>query len=191
MQVGVLQFFSWPNREIPLPRIYERANERVRIMDQNPFEAIWLAEHHFTSYSVCPSVHVMAGYIAGRTERLRIGTGVTLAPFYNPLRIAEEIALLDVLSGGRINFGAGPGFDRREFAAFEVPPDEAKDRFREAVALVLAAWQSSELHFAGKFFQAEGLEVLPRPLQSPHPPTWMAATSESSVRWRPRTAIRS
>jgi len=183
MQVGVLQFFSWPNREVPLAKIYERAEERVQIMDQNPYDAVWLAEHHFSSYSVCPSIHVMAAHFAAQTKNLRLGTGVTLAAFYNPLRIAEEIALLDVLSGGRINFGAGPGFDRREFGAFGVPPEEAKERFREAVAVVQAAWSSERLSFEGRFFQAEDLEVLPKPLQKPGPPTWVAATSEPSVRW--------
>ena len=183
MQVGVLQFFSWPNREVPLAKIYERADDRVQIMDQNPYDAVWLAEHHFSSYSVCPSIHVMAAHFAAKTKRLRLGTGVTLAAFYNPLRIAEEIALLDVLSGGRINFGAGPGFDRREFGAFGVPPSEAKERFREAVAVVQAAWSSEKLSFDGKYFQTEDLEVLPKPLQEPGPPTWVAATSEPSVRW--------
>ncbi len=183
MQVGVLQFFSWPKRDEPLPRVYERAMERVRTMDQNPYEAIWLAEHHFSTYSVCPSVHMMGTHIAAHTKNLRIGTGVTLAAFYNPLRIAEEIALLDVLSGGRVNFGAGPGFDRKEFEAFGVPRDESKERFREAVAAVLAAWTQETLHFEGAYFQAEGIEVLPRPVQQPHPPTWLTATSEASALW--------
>ena len=110
MKFGILQFFGWLDRSIPLETIYSRALDRIEIMEQTGYDAVWLAEHHFSSYSVCPSVHVMAMNIAARTERLRIGTAVTLAPFYHPLRIAEEIALLDILSGGRINWGAGRGF---------------------------------------------------------------------------------
>jgi alkanesulfonate monooxygenase SsuD/methylene tetrahydromethanopterin reductase-like flavin-dependent oxidoreductase (luciferase family) len=183
MQVGLLQFFSWPDRNVKLPDVYRRALERIDVMERTGYDAVWLAEHHFTSYSVCPSVHVMATHIAARTQRLRIGTAVTLAPFYHPLRIAEEIALLDVLSGGRVNWGAGRGFDPTEFRTFGVPVEESSERFREAVEIVLAAWRSERLDFAGKFHHFENVEVLPKPLQQPHPPTWVAATSPDAVAW--------
>jgi alkanesulfonate monooxygenase SsuD/methylene tetrahydromethanopterin reductase-like flavin-dependent oxidoreductase (luciferase family) len=183
MKVGLLQFFSWPDRRVPLPVVYERALQRIDVMERSGYDAVWLAEHHFTSYSVCPSVHVMATHVAARTRRLRIGTAVTLAAFYHPLRIAEEIALLDVLSGGRVNWGAGRGFDATEFANFGVPPQQSGERFREAVEIVLAAWRSERLDFRGKYFQFEGVEVLPKPLQRPHPPTWVAATSPDAIAW--------
>jgi alkanesulfonate monooxygenase SsuD/methylene tetrahydromethanopterin reductase-like flavin-dependent oxidoreductase (luciferase family) len=120
---------------------------------------------------------------AARTKRLRIGTGVSLAPFYHPLRLAEEVALLDVLSGGRVNWGAGRGFARVEFENFGVPPEESAARFRETVEIVLRAWTEERLSFAGKHFRFDGVEVLPKPLQKPRPPVWMAATSESSIDW--------
>jgi alkanesulfonate monooxygenase SsuD/methylene tetrahydromethanopterin reductase-like flavin-dependent oxidoreductase (luciferase family) len=183
MKVGVLQFFGWRDRSIPLEDVYERALARIEIMDRTGYDAVWLAEHHFTGYSVCPSVHVMAAHIAARTTNLRIGTAVTLAAFYHPLRIAEEVALLDVLTGGRINWGAGRGFDPREFSIFDVPARESADRFREAVEIVLAAWTNEKLDFRGRFHHYEGIEVLPKPRQQPHPPTWVAATSEGSVDW--------
>ncbi len=89
MKFGVLQFFSWPGRRVPLPVVYERALERIEIMDRSGYDAVWLAEHHFNDFSVCPSVHMMATHVAARTERLRIGTAVSLAAFYHPLRLAE------------------------------------------------------------------------------------------------------
>lgn len=183
MRVGVLQFFSWPDRKVPLPAVYERALRRVDVMEHAGYEAVWLAEHHFTGYSVCPAIHVMATHVAARTRRLRIGTAVTLAALHHPLRIAEDVALLDVLSGGRVNWGAGRGFDATEFASFGVPPEESGERFREAVEVVLAAWRSERLDFAGKYWRFAGLEVLPRPLQQPHPPTWVAASSEEAIAW--------
>jgi len=112
MKVGILQFFGWRDRSVPLNSVYETALERFVIMDQTGYDAVWLAEHHFSSFSVCPSVHIMGTMAAARTKNLRIGTAVSLAPFYNPLRLAEEVALLDVLSGGRVNWGAGRGFER-------------------------------------------------------------------------------
>ncbi|MEQ9642350.1 MAG: LLM class flavin-dependent oxidoreductase [Alphaproteobacteria bacterium] len=183
MDFGVLQFFSWPGRRVPLEQVYERALNRIEIMDKTGFDAVWLAEHHFSTYSVCPSVHMMGMHVAGRTKRLRIGTGVTLAAFYHPLRIAEEVALLDVLSGGRVNWGAGRGFDFTEFEIFGVPVPESKTRFREAVEIVLAAWQNERLTWDSKHWQFKDVEVLPKPAQDPHPPVWVAGSSHDSVSW--------
>jgi len=183
MKIGVLQFFSWPDRSVPLASVYQRAIERFEIMDQAGYDAVWLAEHHFSGFSVCPSVHLMATHAAARTRRMRIGTAVSLAPFYHPLRLAEEVALLDILSGGRVNWGAGRGFSRVEFEAFGVPIEESAARFRETVEVVLGAWTSERLSHHGPHFDFEGVELLPKPLQQPHPPVWMAATSESAIDW--------
>jgi alkanesulfonate monooxygenase SsuD/methylene tetrahydromethanopterin reductase-like flavin-dependent oxidoreductase (luciferase family) len=126
---------------------------------------------------------MMGVLAAARTTRLRIGTGVSLAPFYHPLRLAEEVALLDVFSGGRVNWGAGRGFARVEFENFGVPPEESTSRFHEAVEIVLRAWTDERLSFAGRHFRFDGVEVLPKPTQQPHPPVWMAATSEGAIEW--------
>jgi len=181
MKVGVLQFFSW-SRRIPLATVYERALSRIEIMDQTGYDGVWLAEHHFNTYSVCPSINVMATHVAARTRTLRIGMAVSLAAFYHPLRLAEEVAMVDVLSGGRVNWGAGRGFDRTEFEAFGVPVEESSDRFRECVEIVLASWRSDRVSYRGRFWSYDGVEVLPKPLQSPHPPVWLAATSPDSIR---------
>jgi len=89
--------------------------------------------------------------------------------------------MVDVLSGGRVNWGAGRGFDRTEFQAFGVPVAESSDRFRECVEIVLAAWRNETLAYQGQFWRYEGIEVLPKPLQTPHPPVWLAATSPDSI----------
>ena len=182
MKFGVLQFFSWPGRRGELPVVYQRALDRVRIMDETGFDAVWLAEHHFSTYSVCPSVHVMATHIAGITKNIRIGTAVSLAAFYHPLRLAEEVALVDQLSGGRVNWGAGRGFDHKEMEIFDVEVLESKDRFRENVEIVLKAWSSERFSFEGKYSQFNDVEVLPKPLQQPMP-FWVAATSPEAVEW--------
>jgi alkanesulfonate monooxygenase SsuD/methylene tetrahydromethanopterin reductase-like flavin-dependent oxidoreductase (luciferase family) len=183
MKLGVLQFFSWPERRVDLAMVYARALERIEIMDRTGYDAVWLAEHHFSSFSVCPSVHMVGTLAAARTKRLRIGTAVSLAPFYHPLRLAEEVALLDLLSGGRVNWGSGRGFARVEFAAFGVPPEESVSRFHETVEIVLKAWTEAKLTFSGKHFHFEDVEVLPKPAQLPHPPAWVAVSSESAIDW--------
>lgn len=183
MKVGVLQFFAWPGRRGPLADVFARALERIEVMDRGGFDAVWLAEHHFTSFSVCPSVHMLGVQAAARTTRLRIGTAVSLAALHHPLRLAEEVALLDVLSGGRVNWGAGRGFAHSEFEAFGVPVEESAERFREAVDIVLAAWTQERVTYRGRYHAFEQVEVLPKPMQAPHPPVWMAATSESAIDW--------
>jgi alkanesulfonate monooxygenase SsuD/methylene tetrahydromethanopterin reductase-like flavin-dependent oxidoreductase (luciferase family) len=183
MQIGVLQFFGWVDRAQALSSIYAMALERICVMDTAGYDAVWLAEHHFSSFSVCPSVHMMGVMAAARTRRLRIGTGVSLAPFYNPLRLAEEVALLDVLSGGRVNWGAGRGFERSEFKAFAIPGEESASRFHETVDIVLKAWTNDRLSYQGKYYSYDGVEVLPKPVQIPHPPVWMAASSVSAIDW--------
>ncbi len=183
MKIGVLQFFSWPERRVPLETVYQRAFERIDIMDSTGYDAVWLAEHHFSSYSVCPSIHMMGTHIAARTKNLRIGTGISLAAFYHPLRLAEEVALLDVLSEGRVNWGAGRGFDRVEFQAFGVAKDDSYPLFHENVEIVLEAWKSDRLTFKGRYYDFEDIEVLPKPAQKPHPPVWLASSSVEAISW--------
>jgi alkanesulfonate monooxygenase SsuD/methylene tetrahydromethanopterin reductase-like flavin-dependent oxidoreductase (luciferase family) len=180
VKFGVLQFFSW-SRRIPLEEVYERAFQRIAIMDETGYDTVWLAEHHFNTYSVCPSIHLMGTWVAARTKNLRIGTAVSLAAMYHPLRLAEEVALLDVLSGGRVNWGVGRGFDAAEFRNFGVPIEESSERMHEAAEIVMAAWAPGRLNYRGRFWQFEGVEVLPKPAQQPHPPFWMAATSPESI----------
>jgi alkanesulfonate monooxygenase SsuD/methylene tetrahydromethanopterin reductase-like flavin-dependent oxidoreductase (luciferase family) len=184
MQFGVLQFFAWPDRNVPLADLYERSLARIEVMDRSgAFDAVWLAEHHFSTFSVCPSVHVMGTMAAARTRNLRIGMAVSLAAMYHPLRLAEELALLDVLSGGRLNWGAGRGNDPTEFGVFGLDMASSYELFRENVDIVLRAWQEDRLTYEGSQLRVKDLEVLPKPLQQPHPPVWLAASSPEAIGW--------
>jgi alkanesulfonate monooxygenase SsuD/methylene tetrahydromethanopterin reductase-like flavin-dependent oxidoreductase (luciferase family) len=181
MKVGLLQFFSWTGR-VPVSTVYERAMDRVDMMEDSAFDCIWLAEHHFTTYSVCPSVTLMGTHIAGRTKRMRIGTAVTLNAYYHPLRLAEELSMLDILSNGRLNWGSGRGFDPTEFKLFGVTADDVYDRFRETADIVQKAWRSERFSHHGKYYDYDDVLVLPRPFQDPHPPVYLAASSPDSIR---------
>src|SRR5260221_13868943 len=117
MKLGVLQFFSWPERRVDLATVFARALQRIEIMDRTGYDAVWLAEHHFSDFSVCPSIHMVGTMVAARTTRLRIGTGVSLAPFFHPPRLPQGGGLLDIPSGGRGNWGGigrGAGRERGE-----------------------------------------------------------------------------
>ncbi len=180
MKFGVLQFFSWSRRG-PLEAVYEKAFERIAIMEGAGYDCVWLAEHHFNTYSVCPSVTLMGTHIAARTKRLRIGTAVTLAGFHHPLRLAEELAMLDMFSGGRLNWGAGRGFDQTEFRAFDVDIADSRERLFECVDIVLKAFGGERFSHQGRFWNVRDVEVLPQPTQQPGLPFWMAASSPDAV----------
>ena len=113
MKFGILQFFSWPGRRVELSTVYQRALQRIEIMDQTGYDAVWLTEHHFTDYSLCPSIPVMGSYAAARTKRLRIGTGVSLAaPYTTRCGWPRRSPCSTSLSGGTGQLGnVGRGFD--------------------------------------------------------------------------------
>jgi natural product biosynthesis luciferase-like monooxygenase protein len=142
------------------------------------FDSVWLAEHHFHSFGgILASPPVIGAAIAQRTTKIRIGTAVTLLPYHNPLRIAEDYATLDCLSGGRLEFGIGHGFIKWESLTFGVPLDELRERFRESLEIVLKAWSEPKFTHKGKSYQYDNVELLPRPAQKPYPTVWMGATS--------------
>ncbi len=147
------------------------------------FHSMFMVEHHFTGIGqVSASITVLA-YLAARTSRIRHGTAVVVLPWHNPVLIAEQAATLDLLSGGRFDFGVGKGYRKSEFAGFCIPPEEAGDRFDEAMAVIRKAW-TGEGRFShqGKRWRYEDIVVEPAPVQRPHPPLWMAAGSPDSVR---------
>ena len=160
-------------------RVYAEAIEQAVRAEELGYDAFWLAEHHFTDYGVCPSPPVLGAAVAARTSRIRIGVAVAVLPLHDPRRIAEDYAMLDVLSGGRLDFGAGRGYSPPEFAALGVSMEEARDRFDEALAVVEGLWSNEAFSFDGRYYQVPELSLEPRPVQSPIP-VWVAAASPDS-----------
>jgi natural product biosynthesis luciferase-like monooxygenase protein len=142
------------------------------------FDSVWLAEHHFHSFGgILSSPTVIGAAIAQTTSTIRIGTAVTLLPYHDPLRLAEDYATLDCLSRGRLDFGIGHGFVKWEALTFGVALEELRGRFQENLAIILKAWNGGTFNHEGLFHRYENVEVLPRPVQRPHPTVWMGATS--------------
>lgn len=177
MKFGVFFLLSQAPTSGSVADLYREALEQSVLAEELGFDAIWIAEHHFSCYGTIPSPLLFAGAVAQRTSRVRLGTAVTILPFGHPLRIAEEAAMVDVLSGGRLDFGVGRGYQPAEFAALGVPMAEARARFDEALAIIRAAWTQERVSFQGQFWQLSAVEVLPKPVQRPHPPIWIAAVS--------------
>ena len=146
------------------------------------FEGIFLVEHHFTGQGQLSASLNLLSYLAAKTTRIRLGTGVVVLPWHNPILLAEQIATLDVLSGGRVDLGIGRGYRREEFDAFCVPMNEAQERFEECFNLMLKAWASDErFSHHSKRWNYKDIVVEPAPVQRPHPPIWLAGGSPQGI----------
>jgi alkanesulfonate monooxygenase SsuD/methylene tetrahydromethanopterin reductase-like flavin-dependent oxidoreductase (luciferase family) len=147
------------------------------------YHSTFLVEHHFTGWSQVSATLGLLTYLAARTRTLRLGTAVMVLPWHNPVLLAEEAATLDVLSGGRLDFGIGKGYRHSEFTGFCIPSEEAEARFEEGLEVILKAW-TSEGRFShhGKFWNFENIVVEPAAVQRPRPVIWMGAGSEPSIR---------
>ena len=142
------------------------------------YDSIWLPESHFETEGSCPSPLLLLAAAAARTRRLRLGTTSYLLPVRHPVHVAEEVAVLDRLSGGRVVFGVGRGFRSALFTTFGVPASEKRDRFEEALETVLRAWRGEPIAPSEDHGEGEGpppIRVRPLPVQKPHPPVWVAA----------------
>ncbi len=147
------------------------------------FRGTFVVEHHFTGYGQVSATINLLTWLGARTRHLRLGTAVMVLPWHNPVLLAEQAATLDLLSGGRLDFGVGKGYRYNEFAGFCVPMDEADARFDECLEVIVKAWASNEkFSHRGPYWRFDDIVVEPPTAQRPHPPIWMGAGGESSVR---------
>jgi alkanesulfonate monooxygenase SsuD/methylene tetrahydromethanopterin reductase-like flavin-dependent oxidoreductase (luciferase family) len=165
--------------------VYDHQFQLIDLAEELGFDGVWLAEHHFRDYGVAPSIFTMLSHVAARTQRLRLGTGIVVLPLHNPIHVAEETAQVDVLSGGRLEFGVGRGYQSAEFDGFGISLSEARDRFDEALEVILGLWTQQDFRHKGRFYRVgdgDPVNLMPRPLQRPHPPVHVAAVSPQTVR---------
>jgi alkanesulfonate monooxygenase SsuD/methylene tetrahydromethanopterin reductase-like flavin-dependent oxidoreductase (luciferase family) len=162
-------------------RAYKETLEQCIAADRFGFHSVWTVEHHFLEeYSHCSNPEVLYGAIAARTERIRIGYGVRLLPkpYNHPIRTAESVAVLDLVSDGRVEFGTGRSSTRAELEGFAVDPHETRAQWSEALGHIVAAWTEEYYQADGKYWHMGGpRRVQPKPLQKPHPPIWGATSS--------------
>jgi alkanesulfonate monooxygenase SsuD/methylene tetrahydromethanopterin reductase-like flavin-dependent oxidoreductase (luciferase family) len=188
MEFGIL-FTSQPNTEAePYPHrdVHARVTREIVRADELGFDTAWIAEHHFSNqYGIMPDVFVYAAYLAALTRRIRIGTAVVTLPLANPLRVAENAAFVDILSGGRFVLGLGSGYRRYEFDGFGIDFEERRDIQEEAVPLLLDLFLRKRADHRGRHFAlaVDGdYEVFPHSVQQPHPPIFLAGATERSIR---------
>ena len=167
---------------------YESFIDYIVEADRLGFRQLFMVEHHFTGHGQVSASMTVLAYLASRTKHIRLGTAVVVLPWHNPVLIAEQAATLDLLSGGRVDFGVGKGYRQAEFDGFCIPIAEATERFDEAMEIIRKAWTTphdkngGRFNHHGKRWHYDNIVVEPEPLQRPHPPLWLAAGSPDSIK---------
>ena len=161
--------------------IIQRELRQMVWSEQLGFDEVWLTEHHFIDYGLSVDPATLASAIASRTSRVRIGLAAAILPFHDPIRLAEQLALVDIISGGRLDVGVGRGNRPSEFTGYRIPQVESRERFDEAVEIIQRAWTEERFAYHGRFFRIPEVRVIPKPLQRPHLPLYQVCVSPDSI----------
>jgi alkanesulfonate monooxygenase SsuD/methylene tetrahydromethanopterin reductase-like flavin-dependent oxidoreductase (luciferase family) len=176
---------------LPAEELYRRVLDWVQLAEDLGYDSVWFAEHHFSNYGYIPNPLLMAVKAAGVTRRVRIGTAVLVLPFWNPLRVAEDIAMADQLTDGRLEVGVARGYQPYEFARFGLSMDQARERTDEALEIVLKALTEDGFEYHGRYHDIPETTIFPKPRQQPHPPIWLAAHTRESFDIAARLGLKS
>jgi len=181
--MGIRQLPSNPR---PLPDLYKDHLEEAVLAEELGFNDVWASEHHFAEDAWNPSPVTFLAAVAARTARVRVGTYVLLLPFHNPVRVAEDIAVLDNISGGRVDLPVGVGSAAEEFRTFGIPFNERLGRTFEALRIIERCFAGEEFSYKGKYYDFPNVRMTTTPVQKPGPPIWVASMGDQSVAWTAR-----
>jgi alkanesulfonate monooxygenase SsuD/methylene tetrahydromethanopterin reductase-like flavin-dependent oxidoreductase (luciferase family) len=182
LRLGVVyDFRNPPDSGIDNPKLYAEILEQVTWLEQLGLDLVWFTEHHFVEDGYLPSWIPVAGAMAARTQRLRFSTDICLLPFNHPVRLAEDLAVLDNLSNGRIEIGLGMGYAPHEFRGFGMPVSHRLSRTEEGLEILRRCFTGERFSFYGNRYQCDDVVIKPGYVQDGGPPLWLASTSESSA----------
>ena len=182
MRVGMAAIFQNPGRAKSDFDVYRDDLRLADLCEPLGFDSVWSVEHHFTDYTMCPDVLQFLTYMAGRTTRVALGSMVVVLPWHDPLRVAEQISMLDNISGGRMILGLGRGAGKVEFEGLRVPMDESRERFVEYARMILEGLEKGYCEFDGRFVSQPRADIRPAPFKSFRGRTYAAAVSPESVK---------
>ena len=180
MQFAFFTHLPWPENTDPT-QIIQEATLQVQYAETLGFKSAWLAEHHFTRYSMGSSSLILATHLASSTRTIRLGTAVLVSPLHNPIRLAEDTATLDLISGGRIDVGFGRGSSGYEYHGFNINADDSQERFQDSVRVIRGLWTTPEFSYNSRHYQVNQGNLVPMPVQDPHPPIYIAATRTAAT----------
>src|SRR5579871_673127 len=176
-----------PGKDPPFDAYYQQVLSQVSLAEELGWECFWFTEHHFILYGgLVPNPAVMMATAAGRTSRIRLGSSISILPLHHPLQTAEDYAMVDVASGGRLEFGIGLGNTPADYAHYGIPQEQSRARFEEAVQIIEQAWSQERFSHHGEMWNLEDVTLFPRPVQQPHPPIWVAGFTPQSLGWAGR-----
>ena len=182
--------FDWIDRNrLPIDKLYEQRLKLIEAADQHGFYCYHIAEHHGSPLNMTPSPNLFLAAAAQRTKTIRLGTLVHVLPAYNPLRLAEEICMLDHLAQGRLDVGVGRGISPVELSFFNIEAAESREMFREALEAVVEALSTGKLSYVGRYFSFQDVELQIEPYQRPYPPLWYPTNSTESMTWLARQGL--
>jgi alkanesulfonate monooxygenase SsuD/methylene tetrahydromethanopterin reductase-like flavin-dependent oxidoreductase (luciferase family) len=182
LRFGVLWPFRNPaHARVPWEQLYRSHLDLVADSEAMGYDDAWLTEHHFVDDGYSPSLHTIAGAIAARTTRIRIGTFVLLLPLHDPIRVAEDTATVDLISGGRFDLGVGLGYRPGEFVSVGKSPKTRGKRLEEGTHIIQRLLSGEKVTFNGEFNTLKDVQVIPPALQQPHPPIWLAARAPKAI----------
>lgn len=182
MDVGVVVGFQNPPEwRVDWRDVYRETFEYVERAESLGIDEVWLTEHHFVDDGYCPSLLPVAAALAARTRRIRIGTKVILLPLHDPLRLAEDVAVVDILSGGRFDLGLAAGYRAEEFAGFGIPRAERAERLDEGIAVLRKALTGRPFEHEGTYYRYGQARIVPPPVQDPLP-IWLGGRSPGAMR---------
>ncbi|MDX3895268.1 LLM class flavin-dependent oxidoreductase [Pusillimonas sp.] len=165
---------KYPDHARTLDQLYDEVIEQAKLADDLGYDTFFVAEHHFHEYGTVPNPAIMMAHIAGQTSRIRLGSAISLLTFHNPLTVAENYAMVDLLSKGRVFMGVGSGYLKHEFDGYGINGAEKRERFDENLEIVTRLLQGERLNYQGKFNQINEVQLNVFPLQQPHPPIAVA-----------------
>ena len=175
MKFGLFSHVPWPEETSP-QQVVDNITEEFVVGEELGFDSGWLAEHHFSRYGLGSASLMLLANIAAKTATLRLGTAVIIPPLHHPVRLAEDTATLDLLSAGRLDAGFGRGTAGYEYTGYSVDIEESQARFQESIRIIEGLWTTPGFSFTGDHFQVENANLVPPPVQKPHPPMYIAAT---------------
>jgi len=185
MRFHIVQLTTYfPDRDPPLDVYFQQILEQVALAEELGWECFWFTEHHFIPYGgLIANPAVMMAAAAARTSRIRLGSSISILPLRHPIQTAEDYAMVDVASGGRLEFGIGRGNTLGDYTVYGIPPEESRARFEEAAEVILQAWARDHFSHRGTFWDVPDVALYPKPVQRPHPPVWVAGTGVDTLRW--------
>src|SRR5258708_36836383 len=182
LSVGPLfPFRNPPAWRKPFADFYADQLAQTRRAEELGYDEIWLTEHHFAEDGYSPAILPIASAIAAVTKRIRIGTYLVLLPLHNAVRVAEDAATVDIISNGRFDLGLGQGYAPGEFAAYGVDRKTRAGRLEEGIEVIRGAWTTDDFSFDGRHYKLKNLRLMPRPVQTPHPPLWIGAGAPKAI----------